>query len=195
MSSSWGSPQPRGCTSNSCIGRGFSTTSTTWEVHSVLGLAAQSSLTLQLHRLWPARLLCPWGFFRQEYWSGWPFPSPGDLPKPGIGPRSPNLQENSLPSEPPGKPKNAGCCCCCSSVASVVSDSLQPRRRQPTRLPHPWDSPGKNPGLGCHFLLQCMKVKSEGEVTQSYPTPRDPMDCSLPGSSIRNTGVGSISLL
>ena len=57
-------------------------------------------------------------------------------------------------------------------------------RRQPTRLPLPWDSPGKNTGVGCHFLLQCMKVKSESEVTQSCPTLSDPMDCSLPGSSV-----------
>ena len=54
----------------------------------------------------------------------------------------------------------------------------------PIRLPHPWESPGKNTGVGCHFLLQCMKVKSESEVTQSCPTLCDPMDCSLPGSSI-----------
>ena len=53
-----------------------------------------------------------------------------------------------------------------------------------TRLPSPWDSPGKNTGLGCHFLLQCMKVKSENEVAQSYQTLSDPMDCSPPGSSI-----------
>ena len=51
------------------------------------------------------------------------------------------------------------CCCCCCCVASVVSDSLRPYRRQPTRLPFPWDPPGKNTGVGCHFLLQCMKVK------------------------------------
>ena len=51
-------------------------------------------------------------------------------------------------------------------------------------LPLPWDSPGKNTGVGCHFLLQCMKVKSESEVAQSYPTLSDPMDCSLPGSSV-----------
>ena len=56
-------------------------------------------------------------------------------------------------------------------------------RRQPTRLTHPWDSPGKNTGVGCHFLLQCMKVKSESEVAQSCPTLGDPMDCSLPASS------------
>ena len=61
---------------------------------------------------------------------------------------------------------------------------MRPHRRQPTRLPHPWDSPGKNTGVGCHFLLQCMKVKSESEVAQSYPTLSDPMDCSPPGSSI-----------
>ena len=53
-----------------------------------------------------------------------------------------------------------------------------------TRLPHPWDSPGKNTGVGCHFLLQCMKVKSESEVAQSCLTPSDPMDCSVPGSSV-----------
>ena len=65
-----------------------------------------------------------------------------------------------------------------------MSDSVRPHRRQPTRLPHPWDSPGKNTGVGCHFLLQCMKVKSESEVAQSCLTLSDPMDCSPPGSSI-----------
>ena len=54
----------------------------------------------------------------------------------------------------------------------------------PTRLPHPWDSPGKDTGVGCHFLLQCMKVKNKSEVAQSCPTLSDPMDCSPPGSSI-----------
>ena len=65
-----------------------------------------------------------------------------------------------------------------------MSDSVQPHRRQPTRLPRPWDSPGKNTGVGCHFLLQCMKVKSESEVAQSCLTLSDPRDCSPPGSSI-----------
>ena len=60
-----------------------------------------------------------------------------------------------------------------------MSDSV------PTRLPHPWDSPGKNTGVGCHFLLQCLKVKSESEVTQLCLTLSNPMDCSLPGSSVR----------
>ena len=64
------------------------------------------------------------------------------------------------------------------------TDSVRPHRRQPTRLPRPWDSPGRNTGVGCHFLLQCMKGKSESEVTQSCPTPSDPMDCSPPGSSV-----------
>ena len=65
-----------------------------------------------------------------------------------------------------------------------MSDSVRPHRRQPTRPPHPWDSPGKNTGVGCHFLLQCMKVKSESEVAQSCPTLCDPTDCSPPGSSV-----------
>ena len=64
-----------------------------------------------------------------------------------------------------------------------MSNSVQPHRQQPTRLLHLWDSPGKNTGVGCHFLQQCMKVKSESEVAQSRQTLSDSMDCSLPGSS------------
>ena len=71
---------------------------------------------------------------------------------------------------------------CCRELTSVMSDSVRPHSQQPTRLPHPWDSSGKNTGVGCHFLLQCMKVKSESEVTQSCLTLSDLMDCSLPGS-------------
>ena len=73
--------------------------------------------------------------------------------------------------------------CAAKSLQSCPA-LCDPRRRQPTRLSHPWDSPGKNTGVGCHFLLQCMKMKSEREVAQSCPTPGDPMDCSPPGSSI-----------
>ena len=62
-----------------------------------------------------------------------------------------------------------------TAITSVVSDSVRP---------HPWDSPGENTGVGCHFLLQCRKVKSESKVAQPCLTLRDPMDCSLPGSSI-----------
>ena len=76
------------------------------------------------------------------------------------------------------------CCCCCCQVTSVMSDSVWPHRWQPIRLRRPWDSPGKNTGVGCHFLLQCMKVKSESEVAQLCPTLCNPMDCSLPGSSV-----------
>ena len=65
-----------------------------------------------------------------------------------------------------------------------MSDSVQPHRWLPTRLPRPWDSPGKNTGVGFHFLFQCMKVKSESEVAQTCPTLCDPMDCSPPGSSV-----------
>ena len=67
---------------------------------------------------------------------------------------------------------------------SVMSDSVRPHRQQPTRLRHPWDSSGKNTGEGCHFLLQSMKVKSQSEIAQSCPTLSNPIDCSLPGSSI-----------
>jgi len=94
------------------------------------------------------------GFSRQEHWSGLPFPSP--------------MHESEK----------------WKWSRSVVSDSVWPHRWQPTRLPCPWDSPGKNTGVGCHFLLQCMKVKSESEVAQPCPTLLDPMDCSPPGSSI-----------
>ena len=65
-----------------------------------------------------------------------------------------------------------------------MSDSVRPHRRQPTRLPFPWDSPGKNTGVGCHFLLQSMRVQSEREVAESCPTLSDPMNCSLPASSV-----------
>ena len=76
------------------------------------------------------------------------------------------------------------CCLLACCITSVMSDSVQPHGLQPTRLLRPWDSPSKNTGVGCHFLLQCMKVKSESEVAQSCLTLSDPMDCSLPGSSI-----------
>ena len=75
----------------------------------------------------------------------------------------------------------------CAAAAAKSPQScltVRPHRRQPTRLLCPWDSPGKNSGVGCHFLLQHMKVKSETEVAQSCLTPSDPMDYSLPGSSI-----------
>ena len=65
-----------------------------------------------------------------------------------------------------------------------MSNSSRPHGLQPTRLLRAWDFPGKSTGVGCHFILQCMKVKSEGEVAQSCPTLRDPMDCSPPGSSV-----------
>ena len=84
------------------------------------------------------------------------------------------------------------CCCCCCQVASVMSDFVRPHRRQPTRLPRPWDSPGKNTRVGCHFLLQCMKVKSESEVAQSCPTLSDPMVCRPPGSPVHGISQARI---
>ena len=66
----------------------------------------------------------------------------------------------------------------------TLCDPIDAPPGSPTRLPRPWDSPGKNTGVGCHFLLQCMRVKIDSEVAQSCPTPSDPMDCSLPGFSV-----------
>ena len=75
-----------------------------------------------------------------------------------------------------------------------MSDSGRPHRWQHTRLPRPWNSPGKNAGVGCHFLLQCMKVKSEIEASQSCLTLSDPMDCNLPGSSIHGIFQARVQL-
>ena len=101
--SSW----PRGQTQVSHIAGRFFTGWATREasVNSFLCLVTQSCLTLcDPMNYSPARLFCPWRFFRQEYWSGLPCPPPGDLPNPEIKPRSPAVQVNSLPSEPPGNP-------------------------------------------------------------------------------------------
>ena len=97
-------------------------------------------------------------------------------------------------------------CCVCAFVlsSSVLSDSLRPRGLQPARLLCLWDSPGKSTGVGSHFLLQCMKGKSESEVSQSCPTLRDRMDCSLPGSSVHGifqarvlewAAIGSVQII
>ena len=130
-----------------------------------------------------------------------------DLPKPGIEPMSPALVGRFLTTRPLWKSqeervllvghKQTKSLALISDMAyfylqggAAAAKSLQscltvrPRRRQPTRLPSPWDSPGKDTGVGCHFLPQGVKVKSESEVTQSCPTLSNPMDCSLPGSSI-----------
>ena len=86
-------------------------------------------------------------------------------------------------------------CCCCCYVASVVSDSVRPHRWQPTRLCRPWDSPGKNTGVGCHLLLQCMKVKSESEVA-SQPHGLQPTRLLHPWDfPSKSTGVGCHCLL
>ena len=88
----------------------------------------------------------------------------------GCGPKIPHFvwhgQKTNKLARKEGNAQILSSCCCCCWVASVVSDSVRPHRQQPTRLPCPWDSPGKNTWVGCHFLLQCMKVKSEREVTQ-----------------------------
>ena len=136
--------------------------------------------------LQPTRLLCPWGCSGRNSGVGCHFLLQGIFPTQGS-----NLGLLSLPALAGGfftasakgyvilmkveKKSDRQLHTTATAVNSVVSDSV--------RL-HPWDSPGKNTGVGCHFLLQCIKVKSESEVTQPCPTLRHPMDCSLPGSSV-----------
>ena len=98
--------------------------------------------------------------------------------------RSPSLRTTTAPtcSVVPTSSPHGQAAASAKSLQSCLT--LRPHRRQPTRLLCPWDSPGKNTGVGCHFLLQCMKVKSESEVAQSCLTLSDPMECSLPGSSV-----------
>ena len=118
----------------------------------------------------------PMGFSRQEYWSGVPLPSLVLSIEPIISQWEITLKSSFFNVMP-------------ENAAAAAAKSLQScptlcnPRRQPIRLPVPWDSPGKNTVVGCHFLLQRMKVKSESEVTQSRPTLWNLMDCSLPGSS------------
>ena len=97
-----------------------------------------------------------------------------------------------LPGESQGRRRLVGCRLW-GRTESVVSDSVRSHRRQPTRRRRPWDSPGKNTGVGCHFLVQCIKVKSESEVAQSCLTLSDAMDCSPPGSS--NRGIFQAKIL
>ena len=105
---------------------------------------------------------------------------------PGIELGSPTLQADSLPDEPPGKPSLMYVAAAAAAAKSLQScpTLCDPIDGSPPGFPHPWDSPGKNIGVCCHFLLQCMKVKSESEVAQSCRTRSNPMDCSLPGSSV-----------
>ena len=172
-------------------------------------------------------------FSRQDYWRGLPFPSPEELPNPGIEPWPSAWQADSLPFELQGSltsmvslpksitssnQKKTSDKCKLSEIykipklfktakimknytnklrlkeAAAAAKSLQscltlcdPIDGSPSgsiRLHSPWDSPGKNTGAGCHFLLQCMKVKSQSEVAQSFPTLSNPMDWGLPGSSV-----------
>ena len=91
---------------------------------------------------------------------------------------------DAIQSSHPQRQRIREYCCWCFQVTSVVSGSVRPHRQKPTRLPYLWDSPGKNTGVGCHFLLQCMKVKSESDIAQSCLTLSNPMDWSPLGSSV-----------
>ena len=133
-------------------------------------------------------------FSRQEHWSGLPFPPPGDLPDPGIEPTAsaaPALAGGFFTTEPPRKSL--------LSSAAAAAKSLQ---SCPTLCDRVDSSPSGSPVPGilqartlecCHFLLQCMKVKSEIEVAHSCPTLGDPMNCSPPGSSVH--GIFQVRVL
>ena len=116
------------------------------------------------------------GFSRPEYWSGYPFPSPGDLPSPGIEHRSPSLQADSLPAKLQGKPKNTGVCSLSLPQRIIPTQELNwgllHCRRILNQLSH----------QGCPKDL--IERKKESDVTQSCPTLCDPMDCTLPRSSV-----------
>ena len=115
--------------------------------------------SLRPHGLYPTKFLCPWDFPGKSTGVGCHFLLQEIFPTQGLNPGLPHSQTvDASPSEPPAKSR------------TVAAKSLQscptlcnPHRWQPTRLPRPWDSPGKNTGVGCHFLLRCMKVKSESE--------------------------------
>ena len=155
-------------------------------------LVAQSCPTLSWpHGLYSLRLLWPWNFPGKNTGVGCHLLLQGIFLTQGWNPHL-LLGRQILYQWVTWETLHTSCCCCCY-IVSVVSNSVQHHRRQPTRLPHPWDSPGKNTGVDCHFLLQCMKVKSESEVAQSCPTLSDPMDCSLPGSSVH--GIFQVRVL
>ena len=124
-------------------------------------------------------------FSRPEYWNGWPFPPP-DLPTQGLNSGLLHHRQSLYQRSHKGSPLRSYWSFIIFELLLLLShfSRVRPHRQQPTRLARPWDSPGKNTGVGCHFLLQCVKVKSESEVTQSCLTLSDPMDWSPPGSSI-----------
>ena len=123
-------------------------------------------------------------FSRQEYWYRVPFSTLGDLLNPGIKPTSlvpPELTGGFFTTGATWEASNS---LTAAKLLQLCPTLCGPHRQQPNSLPNPWGSPGKNTGVGCHFLLQCMKMKSESEVAQSCLTLSDPMDRSLPGSSV-----------
>ena len=143
------------------------------------------------HGLKPTRFLCPWDLPGENTGVGSHFLLQGIFPTQESNPCLQHWQADCLPLSHQGSPDLFSQVYKCMHAAAAIAakscqscPTVRPHRRQPTRLPRPWDSPGKNTGVGCHFLLQCVKVKSESEVAQSCQTLSNPMDCSLPGSSV-----------
>ena len=115
--------------------------------------------SLQPHVLYPTRLLCSWGFSRQEYWRGLPCPHPGDLPNPGVKLRSPELKVDSVPSEPPGKALSGLCVCSVTQSCQILCDPMD--YGLPASSVH-GIFPGKNTGVSCHSLLHGIFLNQEG---------------------------------
>ena len=154
-----------------------------WKVKMKVSRTVVSD-SLWFHGLQPVPLLCPWNFPGKSPGVGCHFLLQGIFPTRGRTQVSCVVGRffTSLAT----KETHDFVCYAMLSHFSRVRLCVTPSTAA-TRLPRPWDSPGKNTGVGCHFLLQCMKVKSESEVAQSCPTPSDPPDCSPPGSSIHGT--------
>ena len=123
-------------------------------------------------------------FSREEHWSGLPCPPPGDLLNPGIKPTCPETPALAITAFTTAATWEASNSLTAAKLLQLCPTLCGPHRQQPNSLPNPWGSPGKNTGVGCHFLLQCMKMKSESEVAQSCLTLSDPMDHSLQSPSI-----------
>ena len=143
------------------------------------------SPSLLPHALQPARLLRSWDFPGKNTGVGCQFLLQRIFPTQGSNSHLPRWQV------PPGKPLLSLSLSLSLSAAAAAAKSFQlcptlcnPIDGSPPGSPVPWDSPGQNTGVGCHFLLQCRKVKSESEVAESCLTLSNPMDCSLPGSSV-----------
>ena len=139
--------------------------------------------SVQPHRRQPTRFPRPWDSPGKNTGVGCHFPSPMHESESEVA-QSCRTLSDPMGCSPPGSSVHGEIVCSAAAAKLLQSCPTLCDSRDGSPRGSPWDSPGKNTGVGCHFLLQCMKAKSESEVAQSCRTPSDPMDCSLPGSSI-----------